>query len=119
MRRLLVPLALLASLLLPAASASADPLTSWTPGPDAILDNTYDGFIDTPSMNATVPTGNFTVSGWFVDKQAEGWAGADAVQVWQGTMDGGGKQLATAQIAQRRPDVAAVEGNPYWTNSGF
>ncbi len=118
MWRLLVPLALLATLLVP-ASAAADPLTSWTPGPDAILDNTYDGSIDTPSLNATVPNGNFTVSGWFVDKQADGWAGADNVQVWQGTMDGGGKLLATAQFAESRPDVAAAEGNPYWANSGF
>src|SRR5262245_10186296 len=119
MRRLLLPLTLLAALLIAPAAASADPLTSWTPGPDAILDNTYDGFIDAPSPNATVPNGAFTVAGWFVDKQAEGWAGADAVQVWQGTMDGGGKQLATGQIAQSRPDVATTQGNPFWINSGF
>jgi hypothetical protein len=119
MRRLLLPLALLASLLVAPAAAAADPLTSWTPGPDAILDNTYNGSIDAPSMNASVPNGNFTVSGWFVDQQADGWAGADAVQVWRGTMDGGGKQLATAQIALNRPDVASAEGNPYWANSGF
>jgi hypothetical protein len=121
MRRLLVLLALvglLAALFVPAL-AFADPLTDWTPGPDAILDNTYDGFIDTPAMNATVPNGNFTVAGWFVDKQAEGWSGADNVQVWQGTMDGGGRLLATAQFAQSRPDVAAAEGNPFWANSGF
>ncbi|HEX8966442.1 MAG TPA: hypothetical protein VF937_01090, partial [Chloroflexota bacterium] len=101
------------------ASVSADPLTSWTPGPDAILDNTYDGFIDTPTMNASVPSGNFTVAGWFVDKTAEGWAGADDVQVWLGTMDGGGRLLTRAMFAQSRPDVAAAEGNPYWAASGF
>jgi hypothetical protein len=121
MRRLVACLALtslLGTLLIP-SMAAADALTSWTPGPDAILDNTYDGFIDVPSMNATVPNGNFTVAGWFVDTQAEGWAGADNVQVWQGTMDGGGKLLASALFAQYRPDVAAAKGNPFWANSGF
>jgi hypothetical protein len=109
---------LLAALLGPAA-ASADTFSSWTPGPDAALDNTYDGFIDTPSMSATVPTGNFTVAGWFVDTTAQGWAGADDIQVWQGTMDGGGNMLAKATIAQSRPDVAAATGNPFWDGSGF
>src|ERR1051325_526069 len=110
--------ALIGGLLAPAA-ASADPLTSWTPGPGAQGDNTYDGFIDLPAMNATVPTGNFTVAGWFVDKTAQGWAGADDVQVWLGTMDGGGRMLARAMFAQSRPDVASATGNPYWAASGF
>jgi hypothetical protein len=90
MRRPLVLLALVGlvgTLFIP-ASAAADPLSAWTPGPNAILDNTYQGYIDSPAMNATVPNGNFTVSGWFVDTQADGWAGADNVQVWLGTMDG-------------------------------
>ncbi len=97
----------------------ADPFTSWTAGPDAVLDNTYDGFIDVPSANATVPTGGFTVAGWFYDRTAEGWAGADDVQIWQGTMDAGGKMLVDATFAQNRPDVAAAEGNPYAAASGF
>src|SRR6266851_9953120 len=101
------------------ASVFADPVSSWTAGPDAILDPTYDGFIDIPDLNSTVPTGSFTVAGWFVDKTAEGWAGADDVQLWQGTMDGGGKMLAKAVFAQSRPDVAAATGNPYWAASGF
>ncbi|HEV7665584.1 MAG TPA: hypothetical protein VGQ62_18780 [Chloroflexota bacterium] len=101
------------------ASVFADAFSSWTPGPGAVLDNTYDGYIDQPTMNATVSTGGFTVSGWFVDKQAQGWAGADDVQIWQGTMDGGGKLLAKALFAQSRPDVAAVTGNPFWAASGF
>src|SRR5713101_3150340 len=110
--------ALLGALLGP-ASAAADPLTSWTAGPDAALDPTYAGFIDVPSANATVPTGSFTVAGWFVDQTAQGWSGADDVQVWQGTMDGGGKMLAKAVFAQSRPDVASALGNPYWAASGF
>jgi len=111
--------AVLVGALLGPATVSADPLTSWTAGPDAILDSTYDGFIDLPALNATVPTGSFTVAGWFVDTTAQGWAGADDVQVWQGTMDGGGKMLAKAVFAQSRPDVAAAEANPFWDASGF
>ncbi len=101
------------------ASAFADPVSAWTAGPGAILDPTYDGYIDIPKLNSTVPTGSFTVAGWFVDKTAEGWAGADDVQIWLGTMDGGGKMLAKAIFAQSRPDVASATSNPYWGASGF
>jgi hypothetical protein len=112
-------LASLVGALLGPASAAADPLSAWTAGPGAVLDPTYAGFIDVPASNATVPTGSFTVAGWFVDQTAQGWAGADDVQVWQGTMDGGGKLLAKALFAQSRPDVASALGNPFFTNSGF
>ncbi len=100
---------------MPAAAQTA----GWQPGPGAVLDNTYDGYIDAPAGGATVSTGGFGVNGWFVDKTAEGWAGADDVQVWLGTMDGGGRMLAKAQFAQSRPDVASVLGNPFWAASGF
>jgi hypothetical protein len=116
--QLVAALALVGALLAPTL-ASADPLTSWTAGPDAILDDTYDGFIDVPAMNTTVPTGNFTVTGWFLDRQAEGWSGADSIQLWLGTMGGSGKLIANALVAQPRPDVAAAENNPFWVNSGF
>jgi len=99
--------------------AGADVATMWTGGPTAVGDNTYAGFIDVPPANATVPTGGFVVAGWFVDNTAQGWAGADDVQVFQGTMDGGGKLLARASIAQNRPDVAAALSNPYWAASGY
>jgi hypothetical protein len=59
------------------------------------------------------------VTGWFVDQTAQGWAGADAAQVWLGTMDGGGKMLASLSVGQSRPDVASALGNPYWAASGF
>jgi hypothetical protein len=111
--------ALLALAVLGPGSALADPFTSWTPGPGAVLDNTYTGYIDVPAMNASVPAGGFTVSGWFFDASAEGWAGADDVQLWQGTMEGGGKMLARLNFAQSRPDVAAVVGNPSAAPSGF
>src|SRR5260221_4905412 len=109
---------LLGALIGPAA-VFAHPISSWTAGPGGVLDPTYDGFIDIPAMNATVATGGFTVAGWFVDMTAQGWAGADDVQIWQGTMDGGGKMLAKAVFAQSRPDVAAAESYPYWAASGF
>jgi hypothetical protein len=108
--------ALVLSLVPPAAAQSS----GWQPGPGAILDNTYTGNIDTPTNGASVPgSGTFTVAGWFVDTTAQGWAGADNVQVWLGTMDGGGTMLAQAVFAQPRPDVASALGNPYFVNSGF
>ena len=54
-----------------------------------------------------------------LDHTAQGWAGADDVQVWLGTMDGGGRMLAKASFAQNRPDVGAATANPYWSASGF
>jgi hypothetical protein len=109
----------LAAVCLAPGSTQADPLTSWTPGPGAVSDATYDGYIDVPAMNATVPSGLFTVSGWFVDTTAQGWSGADQIQIWQGTMDGGGKLLVNANVGQNRPDVAAATNNPFWAASGF
>jgi hypothetical protein len=115
---LLGTVAVLLGASVPAASAQA--AGDWSPGPGAILDNTYAGFIDLPSNGSAVPgSGSFTVAGWFVDKTAQGWAGADDVQVWLGTMDGGGKMLAKAVFAQSRPDVATALGNPYFAASGF
>ncbi|MCA1647674.1 MAG: hypothetical protein LC797_20165 [Chloroflexi bacterium] len=110
--------ALIGTLSAPSAIA-ADAFSTWTPGPGAVGDNTYVGFIDVPPTNATVPPGSFQVAGWFVDTTAQGWAGADDVQVFQGTLDGDGKMLARATFAQARPDVAAALGNPYWAASGF
>ena len=65
-------LASLVGALIGPASAFADPLTSWTAGPGGILDDTYTGFIDVPSMNATVSTGGFTVAGCQNDAAAQG-----------------------------------------------
>jgi hypothetical protein len=110
-------LAVFASLVSP---ASAQQGSGWQPGPGGILDNTYAGFIDLPQNGATVPgSGAFTLGGWFVDQQAQGWAGADNMQVWLGTMDGGGHMIAQGTVAQNRPDVGAALGNPFWAASGF
>jgi hypothetical protein len=112
-------LALLVGAIVLPAPAAADVGSTWTAGPGAVLENTYTGFIDVPGANATVPAGGFAVAGWFVDNTAQGWAGADDVQIFQGTMDGGGKMLARATIAQSRPDVAAALGNPFWAAAGY
>ena len=81
----------------PTASAQSG---GWQPGPGAALDNTYAGFVDVPSSGGTVPgSGSFAVAGWFVDSSAQGWAGADDVQVWLGSMDGGGSGTSTAAPA--------------------
>ncbi|MBV9542774.1 MAG: hypothetical protein JOY61_00150 [Chloroflexi bacterium] len=112
-------LAVLLGVMLAPMPASADATSTWTGGPGAILDNTYDGYIDRPSANANVANGNFAVTGWFVDKTAEGWAGADAMQVFLGAMDGGGKKLTDGVVAESRPDVAAATGNAFWAASGF
>jgi hypothetical protein len=117
-RLFFIALLLSATVATPGA-AVADSLTTWSPGPNAVLDNTYTGYIDVPAADASVPTGGFTVSGWFFDTTAEGWAGADDVQLWQGTMDGGGKLLTHLSFAQYRPDVAATVGNPSAGPSGF
>jgi hypothetical protein len=117
-RRWLVPGVVVLFAFLSPSTSIADPLTTWTPGPSAVLANTYDGYIDVPAMGASVPAGSFTVSGWFVDKTADGWSGADGAQIWLGTMDAG-RQLTVASMGESRPDVAAAEGNPYWGASGF
>jgi hypothetical protein len=107
-----------------AQSSPAQPSTSsqsaWTAGPGASAGNTYEGFVDAPTQGATVAPGStFNVGGWFVDTTAQGWAGADQVQVYLGQMGSGGTQLAQGSVAQARPDVGSVTGNPYWTASGF
>jgi Bacterial Ig domain len=109
-------LALIVSMAAPAAAQSS----GWQGGPGAILDNTYVGFIDQPSSGAVVPgSGSFVVGGWFVDTTAQGWAGADQMQVWLGAMGGGGKMLANGIVGQYRPDVGTFLGNPFYGNSGF
>ena len=108
--------ALIVSMAAPAAAQSS----GWQGGPGAILDNTYVGFIDQPSSGAVVPgSGSFVVGGWFVDTTAQGWAGADQMQVWLGAMGGGGKMLANGIVGQYRPDVGTFLGNPFYANSGF
>ena len=105
-----------------ASIAFADQPTpgNWHPGPDASGANTYIGVVQSPSSKDRQVSGDpFQVSGWVVDSTAQGWGGIDAVEVYQGFRDQGGKLLSKAQIAQPRKDVWESTGNPYWYQSGF
>jgi hypothetical protein len=95
-------------------------MINWTGGPFAVGENTYDGFIDSPASNASVSSAApFAVTGWVVDRTAEGWAGVDDVHVYRGVAGEGGTFLGRALFAQNRPDVGSALGNPFWAASGF
>lgn len=113
-------LLVLSALVLTVAPPAAAQPAGWQGGPGAILDNTYVGTVDIPSNGASVSGGgSFLVGGWFVDKQAQGWAGADDVQIFLGQMGSGGTMLAHGIVGQNRPDVGAALGNPFFSASGF
>jgi hypothetical protein len=109
--------ALLGAAPLPAAAQTQ----TWTAGPGAGTDaSDFSGSIDAPSNGSSVPgSGSFQVTGWFVDKTAQGWSGADDVQVFLGQMGNGGTMLGKGVVGESRPDVASTLGNPYWASSGF
>jgi hypothetical protein len=91
----------------------------WLPGPGASGANTYIGVIDAPAMGARVNTPAVQLAGWFVDTSAQGWAGADDIEIFLGTLGNGGTMLAHAFLAQDRPDVAQTFGRPDWLASGW
>src|SRR5258708_8294 len=91
----------------------------WQPGPGGIGDNTYLGYIEQPPFGNVDSGAPFVISGWLVDKSAQGWAGFDQVQIYTGPMDAGGTQLAFATVGLDRPDVGDAFGKPSWNNSGF
>lgn len=92
----------------------------WLAGPGASGDNTYSGVIDAPVANLRVlAPGTIQMAGWFVDRTADGWAGADDVEVFLGTMGNGGSLLAHPFVARDRPDVARAFGRPDWSASGW
>jgi hypothetical protein len=100
--------------------AEADAGATWTAGPNAVGDNTFAGAIDSPSMGRTLNANSrVVVQGWVVDQTAVGWTGVDQVSVYLGLQDQGGTLLATASVAQPRPDVAGALGNAFWANAGF
>jgi hypothetical protein len=112
-RRTLACLALW--LALAAQPVGAQDVSGWQSLDTGQMDTTYIGSIDAPQAGATVATsGPVQVSGWFVDTSAQGWAGADAVQVVHGD-----SVLAQGTIGGNRPDVAATFGNAFWSTSGF
>jgi len=115
-------LAVLLCGLIPSLPAAAAPSAAgaWAPGPGAVGEDTYDGYIDHPTADARVVSrGTVQVSGWFVDRTAQGWAGADDVEIFLGPMHDGGTLLGHAVFAQPRPDVGAALSNAYWASSGW
>ena len=99
----------------PAAAQEVPGGGGWTGLAGAVGDNTYQGFVDAPAAGATIPLGSaFRVSGWFVDMSAEGWAGADGVQVLNGAT-----VLASGTVGGNRADVASATGNAFWSAAGF
>jgi len=121
MRTLWRHFALAFGLLLTAqAPVHADTASPWVPGPGASGDDTYAGFIDTPTSGATVvPNSMVSINGWAVDKTASGWSGIDDMQVYLGLQDQGGTLLVRGSVGTPRSDVASATGNSFWTNSGF
>jgi len=103
----------------PAVAQQALSNATWSPGPNAVGDNTYAGGVDAPGNGAALSLNRFaTLSGWFVDKSAQGWTGADDLQVFSGTMDSG-TLLGHGTLGLPRSDVASALNNPYWSAAGW
>jgi hypothetical protein len=93
----------------------------WLAGPGATGDNTsYAGVIDAPLNEARISSsGAVQLAGWFLDRTATGWAGADDVEIFAGTMGDGGSLLTHALFAAQRADVASAFDRPDWLPSGW
>jgi hypothetical protein len=119
-RALLAWCLVLGALARPPIPVTADAATPWTPGPNAVGDDTYTGFVDVPVPGASLtPNSQVLLQGWVVDRTAVGWSGIDDVEIYSGLQDQGGTLLVRAAVNQRRDDVAAAFGNPYWATAGF
>jgi hypothetical protein len=91
----------------------------WIGSSDAQGANTYIGHVESPKAGQNVSAGsNLLVSGWAADTTAQGWAGFDQMQVYNGDKANGGTKVADGQVGLSRPDVAAFLGSNY-KNSGF
>ena len=111
---------LVLSLLMPPAALGQALGGGWLAGPGASGDNTYAGVIDAPRPDSVIGApGAVQLAGWFLDRTAEGWAGADDVEIYLGTLGNGGTPITQAFFAQSRPDVAATFGRPDWAASGW
>ena len=102
------------------ATVGADTGSPWLAGPMANGQDTFSGFVDTPTSGLTLmPGSTVTVQGWVVDTAAHGGTGIDDVRVYLGLQDQGAPLLAQASIGQKRDDVADALGNPDFGASGF
>jgi hypothetical protein len=87
-------------------------------GADGTGPNTYVGRVETPAAGRTLnPASNLLVSGWAADTTASGWAGFDAVAVYNGSRESGTK-LADGSVGLTRTDIADAFG-PNFLHSGF
>lgn len=118
---LLLAFMLLAGLTSPMPTAAAPVLgEGWLGGPGAVGDNTYSGVVDAPGAGVQITRpGAIQLAGWFVDRTAEGWSGADDLEIYLGTLGNGGSLLNHALFAEDRPDVAATFGRADWLRSGW
>jgi hypothetical protein len=102
------------------AHVAADAGSPWIAGQNAVGDDTFVGFIDAPAPGVTVARNSTVIlRGWVVDRTAQGWTGIDDVQIYLGLVDQGGTLVTRASIGQRRDDVVAAFGNPFWAGAGF
>src|SRR6266545_733037 len=106
--RLLMALASILALAVPAGPALAQGTTSTT-----MIS------IDSPADGATVTNGTqVDVGGWAADTAGPG-TGVDMVRVYlDGRMDSGGTLLGNANYGGNRPDVATALGSSNYTASG-
>ncbi|HLZ32317.1 MAG TPA: hypothetical protein VKV73_33770 [Chloroflexota bacterium] len=120
-RQLALALCVALATFAPAATlAAADGGSAWIAGMNAVGDDTFVGFIDAPQPGVTIARNSTVIlRGWVVDQSAQGWTGIDDVQIYLGLPDQGGALVTRASIGQRRDDVAAAFGNPFWAGSGF
>ena len=101
------------------SAPSAPTMAVFTAGPDASGPNTYIGRVEAPKAGQSVQGGSsLLVTGWAADTTAQGWAGFDQMQVYDGARDKGGTKVADGMVAQNRPDVADFLG-PNFIKSGF
>jgi hypothetical protein len=74
--------------------------------------------VDTPSNGSGV-SGDFTISGWAVDKNSTSGTGINMVHVYDGPANGAQNMLGVAAYGLSRQDVASAFGNGNLLNSGF
>src|SRR5438477_551351 len=118
MRKLRLSFAVCACLALttlaPAATrVAADAASPWLPGPNAVGDDTFTGFIDAPAAGATVvPSATLVVRGWIVDRTQPanvtvgvGGSGVSSLQVYLDGPRSGGTFLGNGTLGMKNREA--------------